>query len=501
MDGRFDVAVIGGGVVGCAIARELTRYSVKVALLERQADVARGTSSKNSGVVHTGFNVPPGSLKARLNVAGAAMFEDVCRELDVPFKRVGKLVIALEEEQLVDLRALEASGRQNGVPSLEIIGRDEIKRLEPGISGFAALHAPTAAITCPYSLTIALAECAAANGAQVQLESPVTAIKREDWGFALTTPRGPVHASLVINSAGLEADRVAEMAGVHRWRIYPCRGEYAILDRSKGGLISRMVYPVPPRGGPGLGIHLTPTVDGNILIGPSAEYIPDVEDTRTTIEVRRQMLREAAALLPGISASDVIAAYSGVRPKLTPEGVGGSADFVIEEAPEALGMLHLVGIESPGLTAAPAIAVEVAAWVASRTGRATGPRSVNGWRRPVRFRESGPAERAQLIESDPDYGRVVCRCELVTKREVLDAARNKLGAISLTALKYRSRAMMGRCQGGFCGPRIVELLVQEGIPPEEITLRGGESWLFAGTSKGLRAGSREGDAEMEAVPQ
>jgi glycerol-3-phosphate dehydrogenase len=496
---RFDVAIIGGGVVGCAIARELSRFAMTVVLLERQADVARGTSSKNSAVVHTGFNVPPGSLKARLNVAGAAVFENVCRELGVPFKRVGKLVIALQEEQVAELRALEARGIKNGVPSLEIIGRDEIKRLEPNISGVAALHAPTAAITCPYTLTIALAESAAENGAEVRLESPVLEISRGDEGFTLATPRGAVCAGLVINSAGLEADHVAEMAGVRRWRIYPCRGEYAILDRSKSWLISRMVYPVPPKGGPGLGVHLTPTVDGNILIGPSAEYVRSREDTRTTGEVRRQLLQEAAGLLPGISATDVIGAYSGVRPKLTPESAKGSADFVIEEAPEAPGMLHLVGIESPGLTAAPAIAKEVAGWVNSRLGRPEKMPASRERRHAVRFREKTLSEQAALIGADPDYGRIVCRCELVTKREILDAARNRLGAVSLTALKYRSRAMMGRCQGGFCGPRVVDLLIEEGVPPEEITLRGGDSWLFSGTSKGLRADGRAGKAGQEAA--
>jgi glycerol-3-phosphate dehydrogenase len=289
------------------------------------------------------------------------------------------------------------------------------------------------------------------------------------------------------------------MAGVRRWRIYPCRGEYAILDRSKSWLISRMVYPVPPKGGPGLGVHLTPTVDGNILIGPSAEYVHAKDDTRTTGEVRRRLLQEAAELLPGISAADVIGAYSGVRPKLTPESVKGSADFVIEEVSEAPGMLHLVGIESPGLTAAPAIAKEVAGWVNSRLGRPEKPLFRRAGRHPARFREKASTDQAALIESDPDYGRIVCRCELVTKREVLDAAHNRLGAISLTALKYRSRAMMGRCQGGFCGPRVVDLLIQEGIPPEEITLRGGDSWLFTGTSKGLRSDGRADKAGQEAA--
>ncbi|MBI2965423.1 MAG: FAD-dependent oxidoreductase [Chloroflexi bacterium] len=240
---------------------------------------------------------------------------------------------------------------------------------------------------------------------------------------------------------------------------------------------------MPPKGGAGLGVHITPTVDGNILLGPTAAYIRSKIDTRTTAEVRRELLVEAAQLLPGISAADVITAYSGVRPKLVSRTRGGFADFVIEEAPETPGMMHLVGIESPGLTAAPALGVHVAKWVLERIPRARRDSIRDGKRAPVRFRELGLEERAALIEADPDYGRIVCRCELVTEREILDAIRNPLHARSLTSLKYRSRAMMGRCQGGFCGPRIVDILVENGIDPASISLRGGRSWMFIGSSR------------------
>lgn len=481
----YDVAIVGGGVVGCAIAHELSAYDLRVVLFERESDVARGTSGKNSGVVHTGINVPTGSLKARFNVAGAALFEDVCRALGVPFKRVGKLVVALAEADAPELDGLLARGRANGVPQLEIIDGAEVKRLEPRIAGVAALHAPTAAITCPYSLTIALAEAAALNGVDIRLDSPVTRIHAAggSGGYEVKARTGAVQATLVINAAGLHSDRIAALAGVDRWRIYPVRGEYAILDRAKGDLITRMVYPVPPKGGAGLGVHITPTVDGNILLGPSAAYIRSKIDTRTTAEVRRELLTEAAQLLPGISAADVITAYSGVRPKLVSRSKGGFADFVIEEAPETPGMMHLVGIESPGLTAAPAIGVHVAKWVLERIPRDRKVSIQGGRRTTVRFRERSLEERAGLIESDPDYGKIVCRCELVTEREVLDAIRNPLHARSLTSLKYRSRAMMGRCQGGFCGPRIVDIMLQNGVDPASISLRGGQSWMFVGSSR------------------
>lgn len=486
MTDHFDVAIIGGGVVGCAIARALSNYQLRIVVLEKDADVARGTSGKNSGVAHTGINVPTGSLKAKVNVRGAAMFEALCTELDVPYKQTGKLIVALDESQVPDLEKMQAQGLANGVPVLDIIGADEIKRLEPNVTGHAAVHAPTAAITCPYSLTIALAESAAENGVTVMLESPVTAISGESGDFTLTTPQGAVSAGLVINSAGLGADRVAQMAGVERWKIYPCRGEYVILDRSVGDMITRMVYPVPPKGGAGLGIHITPTVDGNILLGPSTDYIEDVDDVDTTVEVRKQLLKEASEFLPIISPRDVITAYSGVRPKLTSASEGGFGDFIIEEVPERPGMMHLVGIESPGLTAAPAIAEMMVEWVNDKLSPAANTEFKSGAHTAKRFREQPRSVQADLVDNDPDYGRVICRCELVTKREILSAIENRLGARSINSIKYRSRSMMGRCQGGFCGPRIVDLLLEEGVSYDELNLKGDGSWMFIDTSKGLR---------------
>ncbi|MBI4201103.1 MAG: NAD(P)/FAD-dependent oxidoreductase [Chloroflexi bacterium] len=484
---QYDVAVIGGGVVGCAIARELSRFRLKVALLEKEADVCRGTSGKNSAVVHTGFNVKTGSLKARLNVAGARMFEEYCAELDVPFKRVGKLVIALSEAEVPDLAELKATGDANGVPSLELIDGATIRKMEPNISGVAALNVPTAAITSPFHLTIALAEAAAANGATVMLQAEVTAISSKGGAFRLTTRRGAIESKLVINSAGIYADHVARLAGVRRYRVYPCRGQYFIIDKAKGDLIKRMVYPVPPKGGSGLGVHLTPTVDGNILIGPSAEYVRRKDDVSTTRAVARQLLKEAQQLLPAITPRDVIAAYAGLRAKTTPSSVGGFGDFIIEEAEECQGMLHLIGIESPGLTAAPAIALEAAGWVGKYL-----PLVPNGHLSPkhngaVPFRDLPPERQAELVAQDSDYGRIVCRCETVTRKEVKEAIENPLGARSLNSIKYRARVTMGRCQGGFCGPRVVDMLLQEyNVPLPEINLKGPGSSLFTGEVKGLR---------------
>lgn len=490
MSDKFDVAIIGGGVVGCAIARELSRYQLRVAVLERAADVARGTSGKNSGVVHTGINVPTGSRKAALNVAGARIFEDYCKDLDVPFDRCGKVIVALEEEQTPDLEQLMARGIANGVTDLEIIDAKTLKRMEPNISGVAALNVPNAAIACPYTLNISLAESAVAGGVEFMLNTPVTGISGDEGAFELETPNGPVNAALVINSGGLFADKIARMAGVTRWRIWPCRGEYVILDKRVGGLIHSMVYPVPPKGGAGLGVHITPTTDGNILLGPSADYTNDADDVRTTPKIRRQLLKEAAEFLPELSPRDVITAYSGMRPKLVPSNVGGFGDFVIEEVPERPGMMHLVGIESPGLTASPAIADEISSWVRERIPAKPNSNFKRRWTGVERVRDESSEKINSLIDEDPAYGEIICRCELVTRKEIVDSINNGLAATSLNAIKYRSRATMGRCQGGFCGPRIVDLLIESGHPAESLTLTGGDSWLFLGSVADLRAGRK-----------
>ncbi len=484
---QYDVVVIGGGVVGSAIARQLTRYELKVALLERASDVSRGTSGKNSGVVHTGFNVPIGSIKAELNVAGARIFESLCEELNVPFKRVGKLVVALTDNEIPDLERLKEIGDTNGVPSLAIVGEDEVKRMEPNVMGIAALHAPTAAITCPYTLTIALAESAALNGADVLLNQEVKKISGAMGEFQIRTGSDSIQSKLIVNSAGLYSDHVARLAGVKRYKVWPCRGEYVIIDNARSNLLTSMVYPVPPRGGSGLGVHITPTIDGNILLGPSAEYVKHKRSDGTSSSTVTKLLQEARELLPALDPRDVITSYAGIRPKTVSSTVGGFGDFIIEEAPEFPGMMHLVGIESPGLTAAPAIAEKIGLWVGKRLDLQPRSDFASGYSRPVRFREQPFDLREKLIGEDAKYGQMVCRCEAVTRKEIDAAIRNPLGVRTLSGIKYRSRAMMGRCQGGFCSTRIVEMLTGEfGVASEAITLKGRGSELFVGSTKEAR---------------
>jgi glycerol-3-phosphate dehydrogenase len=474
----FDVAIIGGGVVGCAIARELSRFDLRIALFEQESDVATGASGRNSGVVHAGFNNPPGSLKARLCVEGNALFETACRELNVPFRRTGKLVVALNESDLPGLEKLQHVGETNRVPGLQIIDQAAMQHLEPNITGIAALWSPATAITSPFQFTVALAENAHRNGVRFFLETGITRIRRNPDGFHLFSGTRKFAARTIVNAAGLFADRVARLGGITKYRIYPCRGQYHVLDRETSTWLTRPVYPVPRPESGGLGVHLTPTIEGNLLIGPSAEYIEQKHDFSTTHAVMDQLTHEARELLPLYSPQFIIRSYSGIRAKLTSPDRGGSGDFIIdsESVPQ---MVNLIGIESPGLTSALPLAHEVMARLRSSLPFRPNPDfSPEGLAIP-RFQDLSPTERAERVAADPDFGDIICRCEMVSRAEVLAALRNPLGVKTLTGLKYRSRVMTGRCQGGYCLPRLVKILRQEGaLSPKEITLRGGASRLF-----------------------
>ena len=481
----YDVAVIGGGVVGCAVLRELSRYDLKLLLLEKESDVAEGISKGNSGVIHAGFNVPAGSLKARTNVAGLSSIYRLSAELGVPHRKTGKLVIALADEDRRRLEELKAEGDKSGVPGLEIIDEPAIRRLEPLARGRRALYSPYTGIISPYEFTIALAESAWRNGADVRLEAPVEAVAFGGGLFRLSTPKGLFASRRVVNSAGLFADEVARLAGIDAWRVFPYRGEYLITDRDCGLRLGLPVYPVPPRDDPGLGIHVTPTLEGNIILGPSAEAIEDKRDAASTREVAARLKAEAGRLMPGLDRVSFIHSYAGIRPKLVaPGGREKSGDFVIEESARRPGWIDLVGIESPGLTAAPAIAEMIAAMIGAGMDLREKAAFVPGRPGRVRFAHADDAERRERVGRDADWGEMVCRCEHVTRAEVVAALRNPLGARTLDAVKRRTRCGMGRCQGGFCTPRIVEILQDEGVPVDRISKRGGGSRLFDGRIKG-----------------
>lgn len=486
-DAGFDVAVIGGGVVGSAVLRELARYKLKLVLIEKESDLCEGVTKANSGVIHAGFNVAPGTLKAKTNVEGLGLIYGLAGELGVPHRKTGKLVLALDDSGRPALEALKAQGDRNGAPGLAIVGAAEIRSLEPLARGRWALYSPWTGIISPYEFAIALTESALRNGAAVFLDTPVTGVevRGEDGGFVLTTPRGPVAARWAVNAAGLFADDVAALAGSAVFRVAPCRGEYLVTDKDDAAPLRMPLYPVPPpEDAGGLGIHVTPTLEGNLLLGPSSESVREKDDIASTRAVAEALRAEAGRLMPGLERWPIIRAYAGLRPKLLdPDSRRTGGDFVVEESALRPRWIDLAGIESPGLTAAPAIAARVAEIIGAKEGLEPKRDFDGGRAQPPRFAPLGDAERRRLVAADAGWGDVVCRCEHVTRAEVRTALRNPFGARTLDAVKRRTRCGMGRCQGGFCGPRIVGLMEEEGLAPETITKRGGGSRLFMGRIK------------------
>ena len=486
---EYDVVIVGAGVVGCAIARELVAAGAVVCVIEKGSDVAQGTSCRNSGVVHAGFNSPAGSLQADLCVAGNRKFEAMCQTLAVPYKKTGKLVVGFDEQDLTALRGLLAVGETNGCPDLSIVGEDFIRRQIPECKGVYALFSPHTAVVSPYGLTIALAENALVNGAVFLLGQEVTGIHKrdEDSAFIVQTDKSTVSCRVLVNAAGLFADKISAMAGDTSYRIYPCRGEYYVLDKRVGDRLSMPVYPVPRQGDGGLGVHLTPTVDGNVLIGPSADYIEQKENNATTGAVLRGLAAEASSLLPGISEKDFIRVYAGVRPKLTAPGQGGYASFVIGESEIVAGLINLIGIESPGLTSTPVIAERVSNIVKGHLDLHK-KTDFDPARLPIiKFFDLDDEQQAALIARNPDWGEVICRCEKITRYEILQALNNPLGVRTFKGIKYRARATMGRCQGGYCTAKLTAILQNDfGLAPQEITLSGEGSGLFAGMTREVK---------------
>lgn len=467
----FDVLVIGGGVIGCAVARELSRWRLRVLVCERGSDVCVGTSKANSSIVHAGHSAKPGSLMAKYNVLGNALFDRLCSELDVPFRRNGSLTLCFAQEDRPKLDALYADGIANGVPQMRIIERDELMRMEPHINPevVAALHTGTGGIVCPYELTVALAENAAMNGVEIRCQSAVTGLRPlTGGGWLVQTKQGELRTRLVVNAAGLYADEINNMASSQPLQIIPRRGEYWLMDKACAGLFTATLFQLP--GAMGKGVLVTPTVDGSILIGPTAEDIDDKEDLSTTQAGLDQVLNVARRTWPQLPQRSAIANFAGLRAHLS------SHDFVIGEAPGAPGFYNAAGIESPGLTAAPAIAEELCRQmvaVLKPQARAEFQPKRVGLRR---FRDLTDAERAAAIAHDPAFGRMVCRCEMVTEAEVRDAIRRPVGARTVDGVKRRTRAGMGRCQGGFCLPRVLAILSEElGISPLAVTKDSAES--------------------------
>ena len=469
---HHDVIVIGAGVVGTLTARELSRYDLQILVLEAGGDVAEGASKANSAIVHAGFDATPGSNKAKFNVLGNRMFEDVCKELKVPFKRNGSLVLAFSDEERATLEELEKRAAANGVP-VEIIDQKELREREPNVSpaAVAALWAPTGGICCPYQLAFRAAENAAANDVSFVFDAKVEGIERTDSGWTVKCEDGRMFsASCIVNCAGLHSDELNNLVSATKYSIQARRGEYLMLDRDEEHSFSATMFQVPSK--MGKGILVSPTVDGTVIVGPTAEDIDSKDDKATTYDGLEKVKAGALRTWPGLPLAKVITEFSGLRAHETTVG-----DFILGEAPDAPGFFNAVGVESPGLTSAPAIGEHLCGLVvakinagrdsasqAAKKAEAEISHDVSFW--PV-TREMPKRELADLIQKEPAFGRIICRCEEITEGEIRAAIRARVGARTLDGIKRRTRSSMGRCQGGFCTPRLIELLGEElGLPPE-----------------------------------
>lgn len=454
-DLKYDAVIIGGGVTGCAVARELSRYDMQVCVLEKEEDVCSGTSKANSAIVHAGHDAVTGSFKARFNVEGNRMMGALSEELDFEFVRNGSLVLCFDEADVPALKELYEKGVANGVPNLSIISGDEARKMEPNVTDtvVAALYAPTGGIVCPFGLTIALAENACDNGVEFLFGTEVKEIKKADEGYLLETSQGRVTARYVINAAGVYADKFHNMVSETKIHITARKGDYCLLDKEAGSHVSHTIFQLP--GVMGKGVLVTPTVHGNLLTGPTAVDIEDKEATATIAAELAEITEKAVRGVKDIPFRQVITSFAGLRAH------EDSDDFIIGEPEDAPGFFDAAGIESPGLTSAPAIGVYLAEQVAEKA-KVAKKADWNGHRKGfVRPEQMSKEERAKLIQENPAYGTIICRCEGVSEGEIVDAINRTLGATSLDGIKRRVRQGMGRCQAGFCTPRTMEILARE----------------------------------------
>lgn len=480
---KFDVVIIGGGVIGSAIARELTRYCLSVCVLDKESDIVMHTSGRNTGMLHAGFLYKPGSLKARFSVEGNAAFDQVAHELDIPFKRTGKLIVGFTEEHYQRLLAMIEKGRINGVPGMEMIDRKRMDDIDPSAGGNFAVFCPTSGILDPFIYTIALAENAVKNGAVYCLNTEVTGIEAlPDGGHVIHTRGGEDYfGRWTVNASGLQSARISEMLGIPGYVIQPVKGEYFVLDKQAGQFAKIPVYPAPtPKNT--FDTHATPTVDGNVLVGPNSFNVEDGEDYSVSRCGMEGLQESGARMFAHMKPAYYIRNFAGFRPKRVDPKTGEILDFVIERRDEVPGVINLVGIESPGLTSAIPIAQYVVEMMNKAEKLIPNP-AFDPIRKGIRcFREADEETRKALIRSNSDYGQIICRCESVTKAEIVQAIHNPLGVHTVNGIKVRTRAGMGRCQGGFCSPLVVELIAEElHIPMTDVTLLGGESRMLNGS--------------------
>lgn len=474
----YNIIIIGSGVIGCAVARELSKYNAKILVIEKNEDVCSGTSKANSGIVHSGYDAHNGTLKAKFNIEGNRMMDKVCEELDVPFSRIGSLTVCTDESRISDLEALKERGERNGVEGLQILSRDELLAVEPHIGGdvVAALYAPTAGVICPFKLTIAYAENAAVNGVEFLFDTAVKKVYSDGDIWHVVTDKDEYTAAAVVNAAGVYADVFHNMVSADKINITARRGDYILLDRTAQGYVNHTIFQLPTK--LGKGVLVTPTVHGNTIVGPTAVDVEDKEDTATTAEGVESVIERSSLSVDALPTRQVITSFAGLRAHED----GG--DFILGEPGDAEGFFDCAGIESPGLSAAPAIGVYIAGLIQQKY-HLTGKEDFIAERRDILDpKKLTIEERNELIKREPAYGTIVCRCESVTEGEILDAIRRPVGARSLDGVKRRTRAGMGRCQAGFCSPKVMEILRRElDIDLTEVTKCGGSSTIVSARTK------------------
>ncbi len=474
----YNIAIIGAGVTGCAIARELSRYKAKICVVEKEEDVCCGTSKSNSAIVHAGFDAAAGSLMAKLNVIGNRMMGELAEELEIPFKRNGSIVVCLYEDDRPQLQKLYKNGLANGVEQLRIIEKDELQAIEPNINptAVAALYATTAGIICPFTLTIALAENAYTNGVEFRFDTEVTGLHSTEDCWILETTKGKIETRYVINAAGVYSDVIHNMVSEKKIHITPRRGDYCLLDKNTGNYAVQTIFPLPSKFGKG--VLVSPTIHGNTIVGPTAVDIEDKEGTNTTASGILELISKAGSTVRDLPIRQVITSFAGLRAHEEHH------EFIIGEVEDAPGFIDCAGIESPGLTASPAIGKMVGELIRDKLRLELKP-DFNRLRKGVLDPKTlTKEEHIKLIKENPAYGNIICRCEGISEGEILDAIHRPLGARSLDGIKRRTRAGMGRCQAGFCTPRTMEILARElGVKQGELTKKGGSSKLILGESK------------------
>jgi len=474
----YDVAIIGAGVIGGMTARALSKYNLKICILEKENDVAMGASKANSAIVHAGFDAKEGSLKALLNVQGSKMMPTVCNELGVKYKNNGSLVIGFDNEDRDTLNELLKRGIKNGVDGLRIIEKQELKQIEPNLSNdvLCALYAPTGAIICPYDLTIAAIGNSMDNGAELRRNFAVESIDETSNGYTINSLNDSVEARFVINCAGIYSDKIATLVGDNSFNVHARRGEYILLDKECGDMVTRTIFRTPTK--MGKGILVSPTVDGNLLLGPTSVDIIDKENKATTQDGINEVIKKVKENLSALPLAKTITSFCGLR------AVGSTGDFIINSPKKHF--INAAGIESPGLSASPAIAEYIVELLKEQGLKFVENQNYN----PIRtsshtFFEASIEEKNQMVKKNSAYGRIVCRCEGITEGEIIDAIHRNPGARDLDGIKRRTRAQMGRCQGGFCGVYITEILSRElEIPFEKVTKFGGQSVINVAKTKG-----------------